>query len=149
MSMRLAVKSDQAALVQCAQQSYEHYIERIGRKPAPMLMDFEAEISAGKVSVWETETGVVVAYVVMECSCEAVFLEAMGVLPSHQGQGIGRQLVAWCEQMAQTTTLRKVCLYTNVKMVENIAMYTKWGYVEVDRRQEDGFERVYFEKTMP
>ena len=39
-------------------------------------------------------------------------------------------------------------LYTNAKMRENLALYARLGWREVDRRTESGFERVYFEKTV-
>ena len=35
-------------------------------------------------------------------------------------------------------------LYTNELMVENIAWYGKLGFKEVERKHEDGFNRVYF-----
>ena len=146
--IRLATLSDQTSLVQCAREAYQHYTVRIGREPAPMLVDFEAEIAASEVFVWEDNTAAVVGYVVVACLPEHVFLDAVGVLPSAQGQGIGRALVAFCEALAVSTGTRKVCLYTNEKMVENIAMYKKWGYLEVGRREENGFKRVYFEKIL-
>ena len=36
-----------------------------------------------------------------------------------------------------------VYLYTNEKMVENISLYAKVGYVEYERRDEEGFRRVF------
>ena len=33
-------------------------------------------------------------------------------------------------------------------MVENIHLYRKLGYVETDRRVEDGFARVFFRKPI-
>jgi hypothetical protein len=38
-------------------------------------------------------------------------------------------------------------LYTNEKMTDNLSIYRKLGYVEVARRTENGFNRVYFEKN--
>ena len=39
-------------------------------------------------------------------------------------------------------------LYTHERMTENIAMYERIGYVEVDRRTERGFPRVYMRKRL-
>ncbi|MEQ9160672.1 MAG: hypothetical protein RLO10_10775 [Roseovarius indicus] len=39
-------------------------------------------------------------------------------------------------------------LYTNEKMVANLSIYPHLGYAETDRRTEDGFNRVYFEKRV-
>ena len=37
---------------------------------------------------------------------------------------------------------------TNEKMTENLTLYPRLGYCEVARRTEDGFNRVYFQKTL-
>ena len=39
-------------------------------------------------------------------------------------------------------------LYTNAKMTRNLDWYVKLGFVETRRIREDGFDRVYFEKTL-
>jgi len=41
-----------------------------------------------------------------------------------------------------------VHLYTNEKMTDNLSIYPRLGYVEVARRHEDGFDRVFFEKRL-
>jgi hypothetical protein len=33
-------------------------------------------------------------------------------------------------------------------MTENLGLYPRLGYQQFDRRVEDGFDRVYFEKTL-
>ena len=42
----------------------------------------------------------------------------------------------------------EIQLYTHEKMTENIAMYTKMGYVEVSRRVVNGYDRVYMNKQL-
>ena len=39
-------------------------------------------------------------------------------------------------------------LYTNELMHENIDWYRNSGFREIARREEHGFKRVYFEKTI-
>ena len=51
-------------------------------------------------------------------------------------------------QPARRALLGSVYLCTHEKMTENLSMYPKLGYVEVGRRTENGFNRVYFEKTL-
>jgi hypothetical protein len=41
-----------------------------------------------------------------------------------------------------------VSLYTNAHMTENLSLYLALGYVEVGRRREHGFDRVYYEKRV-
>ena len=75
-------------------------------------------------------------------------LENVGVLPRFNGRGYGRRLIEHVEQAAIRNGLDAVELYTNEKMVENISMYPKLGYTEVDRRIDKGFSRVFFRKTL-
>jgi hypothetical protein len=58
-----------------------------------------------------------------------------------------RQAVAE-DEVAVRLGLRRVHLYTNAKMTANLSIYPRLGYVEIDRRSEDGFDRVYFEKRL-
>ena len=51
-------------------------------------------------------------------------------------------------EIRECASLNAVHLYTNEKMAENLLIYPKLGYTEVERRTEDGFNRVYFEKTL-
>jgi hypothetical protein len=54
----------------------------------------------------------------------------------------------FAERETTRTQLRHLILYTNEAMVENLAIYAHMGYVEVDRRTEDGYRRVFMEKVL-
>ena len=54
----------------------------------------------------------------------------------------------FAEQEAIRLQLPRLVLYTNEAMVENLAIYAHIGYVEVERRTEDGFQRVFMEKFL-
>jgi ribosomal protein S18 acetylase RimI-like enzyme len=54
----------------------------------------------------------------------------------------------FAEERARTQGRRSLTLYTNVKMWENLGLYRKLGFVEVGRRVQDGYERVFFEKDI-
>jgi hypothetical protein len=43
----------------------------------------------------------------------------------------------------------RIRLYTHERMVENIALYARCGYIEYERRQEQGFRRVFMRKALP
>lgn len=45
--IRQAVADDEVAVRACAEKAYAQYVSVIGRKPAPMLADFGAQIAAG------------------------------------------------------------------------------------------------------
>lgn len=146
-SLRLAAMGDVAEIRECAEQAYEIYVTRIGRKPAPMVADFGSQVRQGQVHLVErneTVLGFVVSYR-KDCS---YFIENVAVRPEAQGQGLGRQLLKFAEDQAKAHGLRAVELYTNVAMTENVELYSRAGYVEFERRQEDGFCRAYFRKVL-
>ena len=45
--VRQAVAADEPAVRACAEGAYARYVAAIGRKPAPMVADFAAQIAAG------------------------------------------------------------------------------------------------------
>ncbi len=148
MVIRLAVLSDVAAVRSCAAEAYEKYVDRIGRKPAPMIADFDTLTDQGKVHVACDDDGHVQGYVVFYLRNGSMHLENVAVMERCQGAGIGRKLVEFCENAARNAGLGKVELYTNEMMTENLTLYAKLGYQETARRTEDGFNRVYFEKAL-
>jgi ribosomal protein S18 acetylase RimI-like enzyme len=78
----------------------------------------------------------------------SVLLESVAVFPHAAGRGIGKALIAYCEDVARKRGVAAVRLYTNEKMAENLSIYDRLGYSEVERRTEDGFNRVYFIKRL-
>jgi ribosomal protein S18 acetylase RimI-like enzyme len=146
--IRAATGADEPAIRACAEAAYARYVEAIGRKPAPMVADFAARIAAGRVHVATDPAGRVTGFVIFHAEGRAMLLENVAVLPALAGQGIGGALIRFCEDTARRRGLDAVRLYTNAKMTDNLALYPRLGYVEVDRRTEDGFDRVFFEKRL-
>ena len=64
------------------------------------------------------------------------------------GNGIGTALMSYAEATAREKLIPTMSLYTNAKMTRNLDWYVKLGFVETRRIREDGFDRVYFEKTL-
>ena len=145
-AIRRAAAGDAAAVAEITRAAYRPYIERIGREPAPMGADFDALIGAGAVWV-ATEDGRVVGVLVLELQ-DTALLESVAVDPAHQGHGIGRSLIDHAEQVARDAGLSAVDLYTNAHMTENLRLYPSLGYDLIDRRREDGFDRVFFRKSL-
>ena len=146
--IRLATEKDLAAVRDCAQQAYARYVPLIGRKPAPMVADFERQIAEGAVHIAINPMGEFQGYIVFFPEHDHILLESVAVLPSATGKGIGKTLIQFCEEQGRRQSLAAVHLYTNERMTENLAIYPRLGYVEVARRSEDGFKRVYFEKRL-
>lgn len=145
--IRQARPEDSASIAACAVAAYQGYVERIGRKPAPMVADFAGHIAAGEVYVLDGCDGLW-GFIVMRAAADHLFIENVAVRPERQGQGDGRRLVAFAEATARQQGLPAIRLYTNVKMTENLPFYESLGFVEVERRHEDGFDRIYFSRQL-
>lgn len=145
--IRRAKPAGEAAIRSCAEAAYARYVPRIGRRPAPMDTDFTAQITQGAAHV-AVVGGRVAGFIVFFPNGAAMMLDSVAVHPDAAGQGVGRRLIGHCESVARGAGSETVQLYTNAKMTENLRLYPRLGYHEVDRRTEDGFDRVYFEKRL-
>ena len=145
--IRPATPADLTQIQTCARLAYAPYIPRIGREPAPMVADFATQIAAGHVHVATDDTRVL-GFIVSYHQGDHVLLENVAIHPDAAGRGLGKALIAQCEAAARQQGATSIRLYTNAKMTENLAIYPRLGYVETDRRTEDGFDRVYFEKPL-
>ncbi len=147
MNIRLAKMSDLRGIHSCARAAYSMYVPRIGRRPAPMVADFEQQI--GKNIVHVLSNGRTIAgFAVFFPRDDHVHLENVAVHPDFQSMGYGIQLITYAEQCALETGAVAVELYTNAKMTENLTLYPKLGYTETGRWHEDGFDRVFFRKAL-
>ena len=57
-------------------------------------------------------------------------------------------MIDFAERRARDLGLPEVRLYTHVLMIENIALYTRLGYIETHRETEHGFTRAFFTKQV-
>lgn len=130
-----------------ARRAYALYVPRMGKEPAPMLADYGAQIAAGEVHVLE-DGGRCAALIVIYPKNDALFIENIAVDPAAQRKGYGRTLIAFAEREAQRLGLKFLRLYTNARMTENLAYYPALGFRETERREEDGYSRVFFEKRV-
>jgi ribosomal protein S18 acetylase RimI-like enzyme len=146
--MRPASASDVGALRAVAEAAYRAYIPRIGRPPAPMIADYASAVARGEVWV-AARDGTVVGLLVLLPRPDHLLLENVAVLPAEQGRGTGSRLLAFAEEQARQSGLPEIRLYTNEAMTENIAYYTRHGYAETRRHEQDGFRRVFFHKPVP
>lgn len=146
--IRLAEAGEHEPVARCVRAAYSGYVGRIGREPAPMLADYAALIHRGAVYVL-AEGNTVVGVLVVEPVGDAVLVENVVVHPSRQGSGLGRYLMRFVEEFARENGVRKIDLYTNERMTENIAFYGKLGYREIGRRTDEGYRRVFMSKELP
>ena len=146
-TLRLTDRSDLSAVHAIVEEAYAPYIVRIGRKPQPMLDNYIEMITEGRVYVAERDA-IVLGILVLVPQTDALLLDNVAVAPEAQGSGIGRKMLEFAEKMAIDAGYDSIRLYTNEAMTENIALYTRFGYVETHRIEEKGLRRVYMSKAV-
>lgn len=144
--IRPAQAADLSQVEAVVEAAYSGYIARIGTKPGPMLDDYAALIAGGHVHVLDERR--VLGVLVLIAEPDAMLLDNVAVDPAAQGRGHGRRLLAFAEDAARRQGLRRICLYTNVAMTENLRLYARLGYVETHRGEQHGFSRVFMEKSL-
>lgn len=157
-----ATIEDADTIKQMVRAAYTKYIERIGKEPAPMADDYHALIAGQAQDVYvllrrregnqddDGGRGAVVGSILLSDSPldDSLKVNNLLVAPSAQGRGYGRLLMGFAEETARAQGRPALTLFTNEKMYENLALYPRMGFLEVDRRVEDGYRRVYFRKSL-
>lgn len=146
-TIRPARAEDAATVAAIAQAAYGIYVARIGRMPLPMLADYGDLVAKELVHVLEVDSAIA-AYVVLIHEPDAMLVENIAVSPTLQKRGLGRALLAYADDAARTAGYGTIRLYTNAAMTENIALYSRCGYVETHRATEEGRHRVYMRKAL-
>lgn len=147
---RLAGAPDEDTVVACSQRAYAAFARRVGYEPEPLTADYRALIAAGQVRVLELEGRTAGVLVVRE-EVDHLLLYSIAVAPAHQGKGLGRALMAETETIARRLGHRRVVLYTNEKMAENIRFYEHLGYQIFARRANQsrpGNWIIFMQKTL-
>jgi N-acetylglutamate synthase-like GNAT family acetyltransferase len=145
--IRPAHAADVAAVSALVKDAYSIYLARNGKVPGPMRDDYAALIADQRVHVLEAN-GEIVGLVVLIPEARAMLLDNVAVHPRAQGRGFGVRLIAFAEQRARAAGLPALRLYTQDIMTENLALYSRLGFVETHRAKEIGLNRVYMTKAL-
>ena len=144
--LRPAVASDLPAIKELISVAYARYLTLMDKPPAPLFRDYGPSVEDGTTWVaGEPVTAVLTLYP----RPDHMYVENVAVDPGAQGRGLGRALLDFAEAEAARRGLRRMALVTHEAMTENLAIYTRLGYVEVERRAEDGYRRIHLEKRLP
>ena len=141
-----AGQDDYAAVEALVRDAYEPYIPRIGRPPAPMLVDYAAVIAEGRAVV--ARRGRVVGLLVTSLHDDHVLVENLAVTSAERGSGIGSLLLDAADAQARAAGVHELRLYTNEKMVSNLGLYGSLGYRETGREVIEGRRVVHLRKEL-
>jgi ribosomal protein S18 acetylase RimI-like enzyme len=146
-SFRSATSADAAKVTALVMAAYGHYPEQIGMVPRPMTDDYAQVITNYQVTVAESHQ-TIVGVIVLAMTDEGFLIDNVAVDPSYHGKGLGKALLEFGEAEARRAGFDSIYLYTHEKMKENIALYSRIGYVEYDRRSQGEFSLVYMRKQL-
>jgi ribosomal protein S18 acetylase RimI-like enzyme len=133
-SPRRAVIADAIALNALARAAYAIYLPVIGREPQPMATDWQTLFASQEIWTVDGPSGPL-ASLALEVEPDHVVIWSVAVLPEYQGKGLGRRLLEFAEARSRELRRPEIRLFTNAKMVRNIALYRSLGYAET-RREE-------------
>jgi ribosomal protein S18 acetylase RimI-like enzyme len=136
---------DLAAIRAVINAAYARYLPRMDKPPAPMFRDYGPSVEDG--TTWAAGSPIT-AVLTLYPHDDHLYVENIAVDPGAQGRGLGRALMEFAEQEAARRRLNRMALVTQEAMTENQAIYARLGYVEIERRAEDGYRRIYMEKPL-
>ena len=146
-ALRRATYADAPAITALVAAAYRHYEPLIGRTPMPMLVHYADAVR--KHEVWLLELAdAPVGVIELEPRGDHLWVENVAIAPRWQGRGFGRLLLHHAEVEAARHGLREIGLLTNERYVDNIAMYTRYGYRETHRVPHQGTDLVFFRKQL-
>ncbi len=146
-SFRSAIGTDVPKVAALVSAAYGQYVERIGILPRPMTDDYAEVIANQQVTVAESH-GTIVGVIVLAVDDEGFLIDNVAVDPSYRGKGLGKALLEFAEAEALRAGFDSIHLYTHEKMTENLALYSRIGYVEYDRRSQGDFSLVFIRKHL-
>jgi ribosomal protein S18 acetylase RimI-like enzyme len=147
--IRPAVADDVEAIRDLVDRAYAPWVPIIGMRPGPMEEDYEALVAEGDVFVVDgAEAARVAGLLVLRPDGEALMVENVAVDPAQQGRGLGRTLLDFAEEQARGRGASEMRLYTHERMTSNIELYRRLGWEEYERRESNGFSRVFMRKAV-
>lgn len=104
-----------------------------GTIPLPAQEDYTGRILNGDVWIAEVD-GVAAGVLVVEEGDSFLMVYSIAVSPQYQRRGLGIALLAHAESYAAAKSLREIRLYTNKRMVRNVALYEHYGFIRKGER---------------
>jgi ribosomal protein S18 acetylase RimI-like enzyme len=138
-SPRRATIADATALNALARAAYAIYVPVIGREPQPMATDWQTLFALQEIWIVDGPSGPL-ASLALEVEPDHVVIWSVAVAPEHQRKGLGRGLLEFADARSRALKRPEIRLFTNAKMVRNIALYQRLGYAET--RREDLPDRI-------
>jgi GNAT superfamily N-acetyltransferase len=73
---------------------------------------------------------------------DCLYVGKLAIAPEAQGRGIGRQLLTLAEETASALGLPALRLETRIELIENHAVFGRWGFEKTAENTHPGFART-------
>ena len=146
MEIRKATLKDLPALCTCCVEAFRDYIPLIGRIPGPMLEDYGEAMEKDFLFVAEDQGKLLGYLLIKDGEGDFMWMDVLAAYPG--GTGVGRVLLAHCEDFIRSRGKSECRLYTHVKYDRTRGIYLRQGYEIYDRVREYGFDRYYMKKRL-
>ena len=144
MTIRLARPEEAGTVRAIARDAYARWTPRFGRESSPTHWDYETIVAEGRAWVLEVEGEIIGFIDLNEEDPGLLNIANVAVVSTEQGKGHGIRLLAFAEEEAKRRGYDQLRLYVNALMTENIRLYERVGYSEVERfRRGEGDDRIY------
>jgi N-acetylglutamate synthase-like GNAT family acetyltransferase len=141
--LRRATPDDAAAVRALVRAAYAKWVPVIGREPQPMTADYEHAVRNHIVDLLFVDDELT-ALIELVVEPDCVLIENVAVRPDQAGRGHGQALLAHAAEVARSKGRKRLRLYTNRLMAENIALYRRLGYaIDRDETTPDGRQVVH------
>ena len=144
-SLRPVTSADVARLTVLIRAAYGHYVERLGGPPRPMTEGLRRRRWELCVTV-AARGGEIVGLIVLRVSDEGFLVDPVD--RARQGIAVGKALLQHAEVAARQTGFDSIYLYTHERRTENLALYSRIGYVEYDRSEHGDARVVHLRKKL-
>lgn len=147
MQVRQAQAADVSVIENLVERAYVPYIDQIGVRPGPLDDDYAERVRQGNAFVAVNGDAIIGLLVLIQYP-DHLLVENVAVDPDRQSAGIGRDLLGFAEERAREAGTPELRLYTHARMERNRVFYLRLGFEQVDQRDEEGFDRVFFAKHL-
>lgn len=107
--------------------AYARWVPVIGREPRPMIADYATALQQHRIDLLLRD-GKIVGLIEYRSEPDHLWIENIAIRPEHQGRGLGRDLLAHAEAVAEEMGLTHLRLLTNGAFDANIRLYLRQGF---------------------
>lgn len=145
--LRPATLADAEAIRCLVRAAYARWVPVLGREPMPMLADYSKSVECNLFDLHHMREELA-ALIEMHPASDHLLIVNVAVLPTFQGIGLGRELLAHAERLAASLRLGRTKLYTNKLMAKNVTLYRELGYRVDHEKPFPGGAVVHMSKVL-